>query len=127
MPSNDEALLAILLLKQEDAIHLVAPVLVELGLYDATVLDGEGAENYAERAVPLLAEAGRLLNAGMAYHRVVVMRAESRDQLRELERLCRRTGVDLADPDTGMLAWFPVRCAGSAPPGEPPDREEPGS
>jgi hypothetical protein len=109
--------LMLIILKEETQIRKVVSTLLELEIVDATVLDGEGVENLAVRTIPLFAEIGSLFNQDLAYNRTILAYIPSPDLADEVIRLCRREGLDLADPAVACVLTLP--CARhAAPPAE---------
>ncbi len=99
--------LLFLVLKDETHIRPLVGILLEMELFDATVLDGEGIENLAVRSVPVLSEVSALFGQSLAYNRTLWIPLDDRDQVRTLVDLARREGVNLTDPEVALLRLVP--------------------
>lgn len=99
--------LLVIILKDEAQIRKVVSALLELEITDATVLDGEGVENLAVRTIPLFAEIGSLFNQDLAYNRTILAHIADPRFADDLVKLCRREGLDLADPAAACVLIVP--------------------
>lgn len=110
--------LLILTLKDERMTRKVVGAMLEIDAIDATVLDSEGLENLAVQTHPLFSEVGALFGQNLAYRRTILVQVPDRRTLRDLLRLCRRDGVDLADPEVASMWLLPCEPFPPDPGGE---------
>lgn len=106
--------LMILILKDEALVRKVVGTLIEMELFDGAVLDGEALENLAMRTIPLFEDVGRWFGGHPQYNRVIAVPLRDRAEADTFAGLCRRDGVDLANPETATLLLVP--CERYAPP-----------
>ncbi len=98
---------AILVLKSEAYAKTVVSTLIELGLFDSTVLDGEGVENVATETIPVLSEVTALFGQDIVFNKTIITVVPDRDAVYELNRSLQRDGIDLNTPEVGTLMAFP--------------------
>lgn len=98
-------MLLILIVKDDTVVRKVVRVLVEMELFDSTVLDGEAVENLAMRSVPMFEDIARMFGQALSYNRTLMVGLRHRQEAEVLTRLCRRDGVDLCDPAVAT-AWL---------------------
>ncbi|MCX7819561.1 MAG: hypothetical protein N2652_10225 [Kiritimatiellae bacterium] len=101
-------MLLLLILKDERRIETVVNALIELGLFDATILDGEAVENLATQTLPLFADVGRWFGHNLAYHRALLIVLPERRAAEEFVDLCARDGLNLRDPQVAVMALIPA-------------------
>jgi len=106
-------MLLIAILRDDHHVRTVVRVLVELGLFDSTVLDGEAIENLAVRSIPLFEDVGRWFGQTLDYNRTLLVAVRDRSEVDTLLELCRRDGLDLRDARVGTLLLVP--CERIAP------------
>ena len=107
--------LLFLVLKDETLMRKIIGVLLEMELFDASVMDGEGIENLAERSLPVLSEVAALFGQSLAYNRTLWIPIEDRAQVRTLVGRCRHEGVDLMSPDVAVLRVIPCETVSETP------------
>lgn len=107
-------MLLLVILKDERRLTTVVNALIELGLFDATILDGEAVENLASQTMPLFADVGRWFGHNLAYHHSLLVVVPDRQRVEEFLGLCSRDGVDLRDPTIATLALIPTEPYSSA-------------
>lgn len=100
-------MLMIVILKNEALIRKVVGALVELELYDSSVLDGEAIENLAVRTIPLFEDVGGWFGQNLAYNRTLFVTLNERAEADAFVDLCRRDGIDLTDPEIASLLLLP--------------------
>ncbi len=99
--------LMIAIFRDEAIVRKAVRVLVEMGLFESAVLDGEAVENLAVRTIPLFEDVGRLFGQALAYNRTLLVPLRDRAEAELFASLCRRDGLDLADPAVGTLLLVP--------------------
>jgi len=101
-------MLLMVILKEERHLKTVINAMIELGLFDATILDGEAVENLATQTLPLFADVGQWFGHNLAYNRTLLVLVPDRRQAEEFVALCGRDGVDLRDPAIATMALLPA-------------------
>lgn len=97
----------ILVLKSEGYAKPAISALIEMGLFESTVLDGEGVENVATETIPVLSEITALFGQDIVFNKTIITVVPDRDTVFEIERSLKRDGIDLHTPDVGTLLAFP--------------------
>lgn len=106
--------LMIIILRDESVARKVVGALVELELFDSTVLDGEAIENLAMRTIPIFEDVARWFGQGLGYNRTLLVGLRDRADADAVVALCRRDGVDLTNPETATVLLVP--CERYTPP-----------
>lgn len=101
----------LIVLREEELIGKVAPLLLELGLFDATILDGEGAENAAAAEVPVFSSFRSIFGEGYRYNKTLLVPVSSEDDVQEFTTLCDTQGIHFKDGSAGYILVFPVSLA----------------
>ncbi|GEM_PF-1626000 len=101
-------MMMVVILRDESRVETVVRALVELGMFDSTVLDGESVETLAVRTVPLFEAIGGWFGESRAYNRALIVALDDRREADAVVDLCRRDGLDLADPATACVLLLPA-------------------
>ncbi len=99
--------IAIIILKQEALLKRLSAILIECGLFDSTVLDGEGIENAAGQGDSLFRELRGLFGGELAYNRTFIVHVPEREMLDDFVDLCRREKIDFTQRDVGLVMAYP--------------------
>ena len=99
----------IVILKKEALTKKLVSILIECGLYDSTVLDGEAIENVATQTIPLFSELRGLFGEELVYNKTVIAHVPDRGTIDDFIALCAKDGIDFAHDDVGVVMAFP--CA----------------
>ncbi len=111
-------MLTVIILHDESRVDVVLRALVELELYDTTVLDGESVEALAVRTVPVFESLGGWFGENRAYNRAILVSVRDRAEVDAVVRLCRADGLDLTDPAIACILMVPAeRYTAGTPPG----------
>ncbi len=97
----------IVILKKESLTKKLVSILIECGLYDSTVLDGEGIENVATQTIPLFSELRGLFGEELVYNKTVIAYVPDRETIDDFVALCAKDGLDFANDDVGVVMAFP--------------------
>lgn len=97
----------ITVLKKEEQIKKLISVLLELGLFDSTVLDGEGIENVAALTMPVFSELRNLFGDESEYHKTIITYVQERENIDRFVNICREQGLDFKEEKTGFIIVFP--------------------
>ncbi|MFW5800895.1 MAG: hypothetical protein ACOCVC_02580 [Spirochaeta sp.] len=95
--------IATIVLKQEQLLKRISAILIECGLFDSTILDGEGIENVAGQTNPLFRELRGLFGQELVYNRTIIVHVPEREILDDFIALCKREKIDFAKPDVGFV------------------------
>jgi hypothetical protein len=99
--------IAVIILRNEELTQTVVSRLIECGIFDATVLDGEGIEHYATETIPMFSSLKALFGERSTYTTTIIAAVESSELLLEFVELCRKAGVDFHDEAVGTVMAFP--------------------
>lgn len=94
-------------LQKEEDLQTVASLLMELGLFNTAILDGEGIENIGVPQDQLFASFQNLFGQGSAYNRTLISPVPDMETIHSLIHLCDLQGLDFKKPDTGWILSFP--------------------
>lgn len=97
----------IIILKKESLLKKLISILVEFGMYDATVLDGEGIENIAMATNPVFSSLRDLFSETYVYNKTIITAAESRDLVDRFISVCTQEGIEFKGGEIGSLAVLP--------------------
>lgn len=98
---------AVVILRNESLTRAVVSSMIECGIFDATVLDGEGIEHYAGETIPVFASLRSLFGEQSTYNTTIIASVKSRDVLQQFVHLCRSAGVDFEHDEVGTVMAFP--------------------
>ena len=94
-------------LEKEEDLQTAASLLMELGLFDTAIIDGEGIENIGVPQDQLFASFQNLFGQGSAYNRTLISPVPDLDMVQTFIHLCEVQGLDFKTPDTGWVLSFP--------------------
>ncbi len=94
-------------LEKEADLQIAAPLLMELGLFNTAILDGEGLENIGVPQDQLFSSFQNLFGQGSAYNRTLISPVPDLDCVKSFIHLCERQGLDFKDPNTGWVLSIP--------------------
>ncbi len=94
-------------LQKEEDLQTVASLLMELGLFNTAILDGEGIENIGVPQDQLFASFQNLFGQGSAYNRTLITPVADMDFIKTFLHLCEVQGLDFKNPETGWVLSFP--------------------
>jgi hypothetical protein len=97
----------VLILKSEAYARPVVSTLIELELFDSTVLDGEGVENVAGETMPILSEVSALFGKDILFNKTIITVVPDQETIFSLNAALKRDGIDLTQPEVGTLVAFP--------------------
>ena len=100
-------LVAVLVLKKEELLKTVSSILIECGLFESTVLDGEGLENVAGQASELFRELRGLFGRELVYNRTFIIHVPEKSMLEDFLELCRSEEIDFTKPNIGFIMAYP--------------------
>lgn len=94
-------------LQKEEDLQKVASLLMELGLFNTAIVDGEGIENIGVSQDQLFASFQNLFGQGSAYNRTLVCPVPDIETVKTFVHLCEVQELDFNKPDTGWILSFP--------------------
>ncbi len=100
--------LLVIILKNERLLDRITSILLEVGLFDSSVLDGENIESLADTAMPLFSSFKALFGKDYSYNRTIISPVLDSDSIYEFTRVCEKEGIDFSNPEIGSL--FSVPC-----------------
>lgn len=103
----DGMYVVMIILKSEAFARPVISTLVELELYDSSVLDGEGVENVASETAPILSEVTTLFGQDILFNKTIFTVVPNRHTITEIDQALKRDGIDLRKPEVGTLVAVP--------------------
>jgi len=110
----------VIVLKKEPLIKKITSLLIELGLFDACILEGEGVEEAAAQAIPLFSSLQDLFGGEYSTTKFILAPVPDLDTVREFLSLSRSEGIDFREPGTGAVAALPCSFFVSADQDESP-------
>ncbi len=99
--------LLVIILKNESLLEQVTSALVEAGLYDSSVLDGENIETLADASMPLFTSFKNLFGEDFSYNRTVISPVRDPRAVQDVLDIFEQENIDFTDPDTGTLMTIP--------------------
>lgn len=94
-------------LQKETDLQTAASLLMELGLFDTAIVDGEGIENVGVPQDQLFASFQNLFGQGDAYNRTLITPVPDMNMVHTFIHLCEVQGLDFKNADTGWIVSFP--------------------
>ncbi len=99
--------LLIIILKNEKLLDQISSILLEVGLYSSSVLDGENIDALADSPMPLFSSFKSLFGENYSYNRTILCPVEHDEDIQDFLNICRQEKIDLTNPDTGTLLSVP--------------------
>ncbi|TVQ98397.1 MAG: hypothetical protein EA403_14070 [Spirochaetaceae bacterium] len=90
-------------LRDEEQTRTVVSTMIECGIFEATILDGEGVEHYAAETIPVFSSLGSLFGDRSTYNNTIIAAVENRETVVEFVSLCAKTGIDFSQPGVGSV------------------------
>lgn len=103
----DGMYVVMIILKSEAFARPVISTLVELELYDSSVLDGEGVENVASETAPILSEVTTLFGQDILFNKTIFTVVPNLHTITAIDQALKRDGIDLRKPEVGTLVAVP--------------------
>jgi len=100
--------LLIIHLKKESQVVKAGSLLLELGLFDAAVLDGESLENLGVGQAALFSSFQNLFGGGSAYNRTILVPVPDTETVKDFLHLCEQEGIRFQDPEVGWILVLPT-------------------
>ncbi len=97
----------IIILKEEKLLKKLISILIEFGMYDASVLDGEGIENLAVQTNPLFSSLRNLFSESYVYNKTIITPVVSKKDTASFLTVCKEQGIDFAESDIGSIMVIP--------------------
>lgn len=97
----------IIILKEEKLLKKLISILVEFGMYDASVLDGEGIENLAVQTDPLFSSLRGLFSETYVYNKTIITPVSEKKTVRTFVKVCREEGIEFKGNDIGSIIIIP--------------------
>jgi hypothetical protein len=100
--------LLVVFLNRLDLLEKVVSLLAEIGVTEATILEGQAMGYFLAHEVPIFAGLRQLVGEKREPNRTILALLEGEKALDELERLLRQEGIDFTRPDVGVLMSVPL-------------------
>lgn len=97
----------ILIIKDESKVKKIVQILIELSLYNTTVLDGEGIENLAFKSIPLYSEIGKYFGTELSFNKTIITSVENRDILDRFIGIAESENIDLRNNEVAEVMIIP--------------------
>jgi len=91
-------------LHDEDLLDKILSIMIELQMFDSTILDGETPESLAVETLPFLTELAALLEGDSRFNKTIICIVESIDQVKKFVQLCLEEGIDFKAENTGWIS-----------------------
>lgn len=103
--------LLIIILNKEEYVEIISSILVELGVYGATILDSEGLGHFLAHEVPIFAGLKQLVGEKKTASRTILALFEKKAMFSEFKKLLAEENIDFTKADTGIILTLPVNEA----------------
>lgn len=97
----------VIILKKESLLKKILSLMIELELYDTTVLDGESIENVAAKKIPIFSDLNTLFGHQTSYNRTILSYIPDGTTTENFIELCREEGIDFREPEIGCVMTIP--------------------
>lgn len=97
----------IVILRNEEQTRTVVSTMIECGIFEATILDGEGVEHFAAETIPVFSSLGALFGDRSTYNNTIIAAVEDRRTVAEFVSLCAKAGIDFSQPGVGSVMAVP--------------------
>jgi hypothetical protein len=106
--------LLVIILKQTEKLQDLLSALVELGIEEATILDGEEIGQYLAYEVPIFAGLRQLIGGGRKTQSKIIITLIKKDAelIGNLHQILVSVGIDFTRSETGRLFTLPINRAG---------------
>jgi hypothetical protein len=99
--------ISIIILKDEKKFDKVIQILIELQLYDSTIIDGEGIEPAIIESLPVFKELASLLgNEENVYNKTIISHIPEKEDLDYLVKICKEEGINFKEKNIGSIMAF---------------------
>lgn len=99
--------LLVVILKNERLFDRISSILLEVGLFDSSVLDGENIESLKDTAMPLFSSFKSLFGKDYSYNRTIIGPVYDNEAIFQFVKICEKEGIDFSNPETGCLFSLP--------------------
>lgn len=97
----------IVIIKNEKKLNKLISILIELGLYDSTILDGECIETGVVDTLPLFKELALLFsNEEFIYNKTIITQVPDKETLDAFVNICLEEDIDFTKPNIGSVMAF---------------------
>lgn len=93
----------IIVILDETLLKRIVSILIELELFDATILDGEAPETVAVETLPVFKELAGILHGDSVYNKTIICHAQEERQVKKFIKICKEEGIDFTEEDTGWV------------------------
>jgi hypothetical protein len=100
--------LLVVFLNAREHLEKLVSLLVEVGVTEATILDGQAVGHFLAHEVPIFAGLRQLVGEKQQPTGTVLALLENDSVFDELERLMKSEGIDFTEPGTGVIMTLPL-------------------
>ncbi len=101
--------LMIIILKDESLLDRISSILLEVGLFDSSVLDGESIESLSDEGLPLFASFKSLFGKEYSYNRTLFIPVGDARDIKVFLHICQKEGIDFSNPEKACLMTLPCQ------------------
>ena len=100
--------LLVILLNAREHLEKIISLLVEIGVTEASIMEGQALGHFLAFEVPIFAGLRQLVGEKRQPTSTVLALLEDESVFVELEHLMKQEGIDFADPGTGVMMTLPI-------------------
>ncbi len=100
--------LLVIMLKKERLLEKIITILLETGMFDSSVIDGENIETLAKSKMPLFTSFKALFGADYSYNMTIISPVYDSSSIKDFVKICDKEGIDFSNPETGTLLSLPA-------------------
>lgn len=100
--------ITIIILKDEKKYDKLIQILIELQLFDSTILDGEGIEPSLIDSLSVFKELALMLRSSeeYVYNKTIISFVPNKEDLKNLIKICKEEDIDFTKPNVGSVMAF---------------------
>ncbi|MFA5479561.1 MAG: hypothetical protein WC337_06025 [Candidatus Muiribacteriota bacterium] len=96
----------IVVLQDETLLKKVIGILIELELFNSTILDGEEPETVAVESLPLFYDLANFIQGENIYNKTIIAHVPEKETIEDFVKICKKEGIDFFKPNTGWVSAF---------------------
>jgi hypothetical protein len=100
--------LLIIILNKEEYFEKITSILVELGVFGATILDSEALGHFLAYEVPIFAGLKQLVGEKKTASKTILALIEQKAMFTEFKKLLAEENIDFTKADIGVIVTIPV-------------------
>mgnify|MGYP000672154607 CR=1 FL=1 len=108
-------LLAFIFLDKHEYLEKILSLLAEVGVSEATIIEGQALGHFLAFQVPIFAGLRQLVGEKRTHRRAILALLPGEEALQNFTRLLTEEGVDFKEPGTGTIVVVPVTYVMTSP------------